>query len=133
MYCKKCGGKLESYASNCAFCGTPVEKYDTKVNYVKPEKQERAKPKHMNTWKWIGLAILPGIPVLGALIYLILMFKWAFGKTQDLTLKGYAKANLLMLLVALLLIGAAVVLIVTDKELLLELEKTFKELKQNLK
>ena len=42
MFCQKCGGKLESYASNCAFCGAPVEKYDDKMKYVKVEKEEKA-------------------------------------------------------------------------------------------
>ena len=40
MYCQKCGGKLESYANNCAFCGTPVQKYDSNMNYVKEDKKE---------------------------------------------------------------------------------------------
>ena len=71
MYCKKCGGKLESYASNCAFCGTPVEKYDTNVNYIKEEKDQRVK--HMNVIKWLGLWLLPIVPVIGVFIWLILM------------------------------------------------------------
>ena len=102
MYCKKCGGKLESYASNCAFCGTPVEKYDANVNYIKEEKPEKVK--HMSAIKWIGLTFLPVVPLVGALIYLVLMFKWASGRNQDLTLRGYARANLIMMLIAVLLI-----------------------------
>lgn len=103
MYCRKCGGKLESYASNCAFCGTPVEKYDTNVNYV-----QKAAPsndfKPMSAWKWIGLTFLPLIPLVGSIIYLVLMFKWAFGSTKDLSLKGYARANLIMMLFAIVII-----------------------------
>ena len=61
MFCQKCGGKLESYASNCAFCGAPVEKYDDKMKYVKVEKEEKAY-KPMTAWKWIGLSLLPAVP-----------------------------------------------------------------------
>ena len=107
MYCKKCGGKLESYASNCAFCGTPVEKYDTSVNYIK---EDRVKEKGtMTVGKWIGLTFLPAIPLVGALIYLVLMFKWGFGENDDRTLKSYARANLLLMLLAFILFAALVV------------------------
>ena len=110
MYCKKCGGKLESYANNCAFCGTPVEKYDEKVHYVNPKESKKTQPT-MTTLKWIGLFLLPGIPVLGAFIYLILMFKWAFGKNKDLTLKGFARANLVIMVIAVILIIAFTILL----------------------
>ena len=104
MYCKKCGGKLESYASNCAFCGTPVEKYNSNAEYVKPEKKViTIKP--MTMWKWVGLTLLPLLIPVGTIIYLVLMFKWAFGKNPDLTLKGFAKSALFMMV--LLAIAAA--------------------------
>lgn len=105
MYCKKCGGKLESYASNCAFCGTPVEKYNTNVEYVKPEKKV-VTIKPMTMWKWLGLNLLPALVPVGTIIYLVLMFKWAFGGNPDLTLKGYAKAVLFVMLLAALLAAA---------------------------
>ena len=103
MCCKKCGGKLESYANNCAFCGAQVEKYDANVSYVKPQ-DNQAEYKPMTTIKWIGLFILPGIPLIGTFAYLVLMFKWAFGDTKDLTLKGFARANLLAMALAIILI-----------------------------
>jgi hypothetical protein len=36
------------------------------------------------------------------------MFKWAFGKHNDRTLKSYARANLLVMLSAFILVGALV-------------------------
>ena len=118
MYCKKCGGKLESYASNCAFCGTPVEKYDTNVSYTKQEKKLDYEP--MTTKKWIGLTLLNCLPGIGQIIYLALLFRWAFGSTKDLTLKGFAKANLILLLVATIL---TVVIIAFLPETLTSLQK----------
>ena len=116
MFCQKCGGKLESYASNCAFCGAPVEKYDDKMKYVKVEKEEKAY-KPMTAWKWIGLSLLPAVPFVGAIIYLILMFKWAFGGTPDLSLKGYARANLLVMLFVIILFAGLVALFMVKPEL----------------
>ena len=124
MYCKKCGGKLESYASNCAFCGAPVEKYDANMEYIKQENSHN-EVKHMTVWKWIGLDLINIIPVVGWVIYLVLMFKWAFGSTKDLSLKGYAKSRLLLMLIAIILSGLILML---DIEILKELEETLNEL-----
>ncbi len=110
MYCKKCGGKLESYASNCAFCGAPVEKYDTTVNYVKPEKQE-VDVKPMTALKWLGLILLPFIPFIGPIAYLVLIFKWAFS-SKDITLKGFAQAILTLMLVAVILTIIYVIILI---------------------
>ena len=90
MYCQKCGGKLESYASNCAFCGAPVEKYDAKMNYVKDENNGVSVKKPMTAWRWIGFYLLPCIPLIGSIIQIVLIFKWAFTSHDDLTLKGFA-------------------------------------------
>ena len=109
MFCKKCGGKLESYASNCAFCGAPVEKYDTKMNYVKEEKAQERKP--MTAWRWIGFYMLPAIPLVGSIIQIVLIFKWAFGAHDDLSLKGFARAQLIIALFALIAAIALVALV----------------------
>ena len=118
MYCKKCGGKLESYASNCAFCGTPVEKYDAKANYIAPPKKQTNKSS-MSVGKWLGFSLLPLIPLVGPLVYLVLIFKWAFGSHDDLTLKNYAKANLIVMVLAIVLaVGLGVLLTMLMPELL---------------
>lgn len=124
MFCKKCGGKLESYASHCAFCGEPVEKYDATANYIKQENTNSNK-EHMTTGKWIGFMFINCIPIVGWLIYLILLFKWAFGSTKDLTLKSYARANLIVMLIAIIFIILAVALNLTIlEELMNELENS---------
>ena len=119
MYCKKCGGKIESYANNCAFCGTPVEKYDTNINYVVPQ-QKANDYRPMTTAKWLGLTLLPFIPGIGTIIYLILILKWAFGPTKDLTLKGFARANLIILIISIIFITAASMIILQFLPELLE-------------
>lgn len=116
MFCQKCGGKLESYASNCAFCGTPVQKYEDKVNYVKEERAERG-GKPMTAWRWIGFYFLPAIPLVGWIIQLVLIFKWAFSSKTDLSVKGYARACLILALFAIILFIGLVALIIMMPEL----------------
>lgn len=104
MYCQKCGGKIESYANNCAFCGAPVQKYDSNMNYVKETKKENG-VNHMTTMKWLGFYLLLLIPVVGWLVQLVLLFKWAFASSnKDLTLKKYARAQLIINLILCILI-----------------------------
>lgn len=117
MYCQKCGGKIESYANNCAFCGTPVPKYDDKVNYVKEESKSTEK-KGMTAWRWIGFYLLPAIPVIGSIIQIVLIFKWAFGKHDDVSLKGFARAQLLIVLFAFIFCVLLFVLIMSNPGLL---------------
>lgn len=121
MFCKKCGGKLESYASNCAFCGAPVEKYNTDMVYVKQEKEAERKP--MTAIKWFGLDLLVLIPVLGPFIYVILMFKWSFASNKDLTLRGFARYRLFLMLVGIILIALSVTVIMLNPEMLENLKK----------
>ena len=116
MYCQKCGGKLESYASNCAFCGTPVQKYDTQMNYIKEEKVND-KDKPMTAWRWIGFYCLPLIPLIGSIVQIVLIFKWAFGNHQDVTLRGFARAQLIVALFAFIASFAAVGLWLIKPEL----------------
>lgn len=120
MFCKKCGGKLESYASNCAFCGEPVESYDTKARYIK-EEIGPSDIKHISVLQWIGLPLLNLIPLVGSIIYLVLMFKWAFGKTNNLTLKNYAKATLIIMLISVILVAVYIILIIRNIEQLNEI------------
>ena len=108
MFCKKCGGKLESYASHCAFCGEKVEKYDANTNYIKQERNDNNE--HMTVAKWIGFTFVNAIPFVGQIIYFVLLFKWAFGSTKDLTLKNYARANLIIIAISIILLVLLVVL-----------------------
>ena len=128
MFCKKCGGKLESYASNCAFCGTPVEKYNEKMNYVKEEKKvAKLATKPMGAWRWIGFYLLPCIPFVGFIIQIVLIFKWAFGKHGDDTLRGYARSQLIIALFALILVVVAIVFVALNPKMLDELKNELQE------
>ena len=51
-------------------------------------------------------------------IQLVLIFKWAFGSHDDLTLRGYARAQLLIVLFAIILGIGLVVLMMLMPDLL---------------
>lgn len=41
---------------------------------------------------WIGVFCINLIPCVGSLVYIIMMFVWAFGSTPKKSLKNYARA-----------------------------------------
>ena len=43
MFCKKCGAKIESYASHCPFCGVAVEQNSVEATYTAPKGKEKKK------------------------------------------------------------------------------------------
>ncbi len=102
MFCKKCGGKLENYATHCAFCGAEVEKLPTGVGYVKGNN----KGETTSVAKWFFIPFINLIPVVGSIIYFILLLVWGFGhsKDNDPTFKNWAKAQLLLFLIGVVLI-----------------------------
>ena len=76
----------------------------------------------MSAPKWIGLSLLVCIPVIGQLVYLILMFKWARKKNSDLTLRGYARANLFLMFIGLLMVVGLVVFVMLNPAFLEEMK-----------
>jgi hypothetical protein len=78
---------------------------------VKEEKKvSRAKP--MTAWKWIGFYFLPFIPLIGSIIQIVLIFKWAFGSSSDLSVKGFARAQLILCLFAIIMFIGLIALII---------------------
>ena len=106
MYCKKCGGKVESYASNCPFCGAKVEQNGVEATYTAPDGTLR---EHMSVGKWLLIFIAMAIPP----INIILLVIWAFGngtKTNQ-SFRNWARAQFVLLAIGLILsIVAAIIL-----------------------
>ncbi len=52
---------------------------------------------------WIGRSLIPCIPLVGAFVYLIMLFIWSGDKTKEDTFRNFAKAQLIMMAVVLVL------------------------------
>ncbi len=63
---------------------------------------------HVSVAGWVGRMCIPLIPFVGGLIYIIMLFVWAFGSTPKKSLKTFAKAQLLVMAIAL---GIAVIIL----------------------
>lgn len=58
--------------------------------------------KPMTFVNWIIVLILPFIPVIGTIVYLAVLFSWAFGSNGQITRKNWARAMLVILVVAII-------------------------------
>lgn len=56
---------------------------------------------HVSVLHWIGIFCLNIIPCVGPIVYLIMMFVWAFGSTPKKSLKNFARAQLILSAIAL--------------------------------
>jgi hypothetical protein len=60
-----------------------------------PRSYNRQAP--VSTGKWVGIKFIKWIPAVGGIIYLVMLFIWAFGSdNQNETFRNWAKAELIM-------------------------------------
>ena len=76
-----------------------------------PPRQPAEQP--VSVGGWIGRSLIPCIPGVGAIIYLIMLFVWVGDKTKEETFRNWAKAQLIVmgivfgLLILLIIFSAA--------------------------
>lgn len=56
---------------------------------------------------WMITLLLPLIPMIGPLVYIVMLFVWAFGKTGSRTKRNWSRAQLIMLVVSMIMLGTA--------------------------
>jgi len=79
----------------------------------------------VSTGKWVGIHLIKWIPVVGGIVYLIMLFIWAFGSdNQNETFRNWAKAELI---VTSILVVIWVVLIVAFGAMLMSIYRSMME------
>ena len=68
--------------------------------------QDNTIEKPMTFGNWLMVMLLPFIPMVGTIAYLALLFMWAFGAKTPATRKNWARAMLVMLVVAFFFVFA---------------------------
>lgn len=66
--------------------------------------QNNSNNQPISFWNWLGTMLLPAIPVIGSITYIVLLFVWAFGKDSNPNKKNWARAKLVMTLVSIIAI-----------------------------
>lgn len=110
--CLQCGAQLEDNAQFCTACGmtqpmmtapvAPVaQEQPQPVSYPGPVYQPQEEP--ITVGGWIGRSLIPLIPGVGGLIYLIMLFIWSGDRTKQETFRNWAKAQLILAAIGVVL------------------------------
>lgn len=78
--------------------------YQPPINYY-----QRPAEEHISTGKWVLYHLIPMIPVVGSLIYLIMLFVWGFGDDKNETFRNWAKSQLILCLISVGLVVLTII------------------------
>ena len=95
-FCIKCGKELVPGDSFCRFCGT--EKW-SKIDPIPPKPPIPTQFQPISMWGYFGYELLFSIPCVG----LILLLVFAFGGTQNVNLKHFARSHFCFMIVVVVL------------------------------
>ena len=111
--CQQCGTQLNDEVMTCPVCGVTVIPAAPASAYVPPVYAPNPVPapkKAVSVWEWVGRYALNLIPFVGSLVYVVMLFVWAFDSKFDDTSRNWAKAQLV---IAAVVFGLAILLLIS--------------------
>lgn len=124
MLCKVCGRSTTNETANfCEYCGASFREGafvgipDSTYNHAQSSQEKELNKnivtgndevgdKPMSFGNWMMVLMLPFVPVVGSFIYFGVLIVWAFGHKASKTKKNWARATLVMLVVAFIMFFA---------------------------
>lgn len=94
MYCSKCGKNIPDNSQNCNYCGAPTNAPQSASNQS-PYIQEDTSP--LSVGNFLVMMLIAAIPILN----IIMLCVWAFGSGSNVNRKNYARAQLIIMLIAM--------------------------------
>lgn len=92
--CGTCGAVLDDHVAFCNTCGSSVA-----ANYPAYRRQPAKEP--VSVGGWIGRSLIPCIPLVGGIVYLIMLFIWSGDTKKEESFRNWAKAQLILTAVAI--------------------------------
>lgn len=108
MVCNNCGRTTyNENAQFCEYCGQRFTAEQAPVNPILPKQaavieEDREKP--VSLGNWLGSMALSFIPFVGGLVFLIMLFVWAFAGYVPTSKKNWARATLILAGIVLVLV-----------------------------
>lgn len=114
--CPSCRSSFDEKLAICPYCGTIVN--NSTPSHYSPNYPAYGQPsakEPITVGGWIGRSLIPFIPFVGGLVYLIMLFVWSGDSQKEETFRNWAKAQLIVMgivivlsIVLLVLIGAII-------------------------
>lgn len=124
MYCASCGAELAPNQQTCPSCGAPVSnRTDSQNNDYQqtPSNQNiyntynsQPAPAPMSVGGWMGRSLIPLIPVVGWIIYIIMLFVWSGDRSRELSFRNWAKARLILLAIGVFISVLAMIIMIIE-------------------
>lgn len=96
--CNNCGATLNDNVAFCPNCGSNVP-----ARYPVYNQPVAAPAQPVSVGGWIGRMLIPFIPLVGGIVYLIMLFIWSGDSTKEETFRNWAKAQLIVMAIAVVL------------------------------
>ena len=100
--CPSCRSSFDKSLAICPYCGTIVQDSQPMV-YQQPAVPQQETKESISVGGWIGRSLIPYIPLVGGIVYLIMLFIWSGDKKKEDTFRNWAKAQLIVTAIALVL------------------------------
>ena len=105
--CPNCNAVAQDdhpFCSNCgaAFSTGNQEKPAPERVPFTPPYQIPVEP--VSTGKWVLYQLIPYIPFIGGIVFIIMLFVWGFGDSHDKTFRNWARSRLIFSLISLILL-----------------------------
>ena len=99
--CSICNTTVNDEASFCPNCGKMLPAGSSQ--YL-----PRSSTQPISVGGWIGRTLIPCIPLVGGIVYLVMLFIWSGDTKKEETFRNWAKAQLIVMAIVLVLaiIGA---------------------------
>lgn len=110
MVCPNCGKELAPGTRFCESCGAKIEEQGNTQGggyYAAPVTPTAAAPVYrqpVTAGGYILRYLINFIPIVGWLIYLVMLFVWAGDKTKEESFNNWAKAQLIIILISVILV-----------------------------
>ncbi|MBR1757343.1 MAG: zinc ribbon domain-containing protein [Lachnospiraceae bacterium] len=118
MVCEICGKAIGENDHFCSNCGASLRRDVPQVNGPQSTASApAAAPNASETVSfknWFGTMLLPWIPVVGGIAYLVMLIAWAVSDKTAPSKKNWAKASLLIGMIAFVLVVFSMVQLMKD-------------------
>ena len=103
--CPSCRASFDESLAICPYCGTIVQDKQPAVfqQPAAPVVFRQETKESVSVGGWIGRSLIPYIPLVGGIVYLIMLFIWSGDKKKEDSFRNWAKAQLIIMAVVVVL------------------------------
>lgn len=102
--------KAEEPKTENPYAAPQAPTYQAPPRYIPPQSNGE---EPVSTGKWILYHLIPLIPGVGGIVYIVMLFIWAFGSnTENTTFRNWARSQLILSAISIVLVIFVVILLV---------------------